>query len=64
MGIQESVHEILMNLKDIVLRSNLYGTCDALICVKGPGYVTAQDILLPPSVEIVDNTQHIANRTN
>ncbi|KAK3199009.1 hypothetical protein Dsin_022424 [Dipteronia sinensis] len=34
-----------------------------LICVKGPGYVTAQDILLPPSVEIVDNTQHIANLT-
>lgn len=62
-GIQESVHEILMNLKDIVLRSNLYGTCDALICVKGPGYVTAQDILLPPSVEIVDNTQHIASLT-
>ena len=24
-GIQESVHEILMNLKEIVLRSNLYG---------------------------------------
>nr|YP_010395450.1 RNA polymerase alpha subunit [Thamnosma montana]UQJ72978.1 RNA polymerase alpha subunit [Thamnosma montana] len=59
-GIQESVHEILMNLKEIVLRSNLYGTCDALLCAKGPGYVTAQDILLPPSVEIVDNTQHIA----
>ncbi|KAL5732780.1 hypothetical protein ACOSQ2_032472 [Xanthoceras sorbifolium] len=62
-GIQESVHEILMNLKEIVLRSNLYGTRDALICVKGPGYVTAQDILLPPSVEIVDNTQHVANLT-
>nr|WAJ48899.1 RNA polymerase alpha subunit [Boronia imlayensis] len=60
-GIRESVHEILMNLKEIVLRSNLYGTCDALICVKGPGYVTAQDILLPPSVEIVDKTQHIAS---
>nr|YP_009934639.1 RNA polymerase alpha subunit [Polygala tenuifolia]QNR95171.1 RNA polymerase alpha subunit [Polygala tenuifolia]UED14308.1 RNA polymerase alpha subunit [Polygala tenuifolia]WRK83966.1 RNA polymerase alpha subunit [Polygala tenuifolia] len=62
-GIQESVHEILMNLKEIVLRSNLYGTRDASICVKGPGYVTAQDILLPPSVEIVDNTQYIANLT-
>nr|YP_010511926.1 RNA polymerase alpha subunit [Dipteryx alata]QTW98849.1 RNA polymerase alpha subunit [Dipteryx alata]UXL83250.1 RNA polymerase alpha subunit [Dipteryx alata] len=62
-GIQESVHEILMNLKEIVLRSNLYGTRDASICVKGPGYVTAQDIILPPSVEIVDNTQHIANLT-
>ncbi|KAK7239879.1 hypothetical protein RIF29_43247 [Crotalaria pallida] len=62
-GIQESVHEILMNLKEIVLKSNLYGTRDASICVKGPGYVTAQDIILPPSVEIVDNTQHIANLT-
>nr|WDR47178.1 RNA polymerase alpha subunit [Polygala sibirica] len=62
-GIQESVHEILMNLKEIVLRSNLYGTRDASICVKGPGYVTAQDIILPPSVEIVDNTQYIANLT-
>nr|YP_010127780.1 RNA polymerase alpha subunit [Artocarpus petelotii]QPP20307.1 RNA polymerase alpha subunit [Artocarpus petelotii] len=62
-GIQESVHEILMNLKEIVLRSNLYGTRDASICVKGPGYVTTKDIILPPSVEIVDNTQHIANLT-
>lgn len=62
-GIQESVHEILMNLKEIVLRSNLYGTRNASICVKGPGYVTAQDIILPPSIEIVDNTQHIANLT-
>nr|UNY35095.1 RNA polymerase alpha subunit [Oreocnide trinervis] len=62
-GIQESVHEILLNLKEIVFRSNLYGTRDASICVKGPGYVTAHDIILPPSVEIVDKTQHIANLT-
>ncbi|KAM6593579.1 hypothetical protein CsatA_001282 [Cannabis sativa] len=54
-GIQESVHEILINLKEIVLRSNLYGTREASICVKGPGYVTAQDIILQSSVEIVDN---------
>nr|QXE46316.1 RNA polymerase alpha subunit [Ranunculus japonicus] len=62
-GIEESVHEILINLKEIVLRSNLYGTRDAAICVKGPGYVTAQDIISPPSVEIVDTTQHIASLT-
>nr|YP_010756779.1 RNA polymerase alpha subunit [Hermannia pinnata]UNV38497.1 RNA polymerase alpha subunit [Hermannia pinnata] len=62
-GIQESVHEILMNLKEIVLRSNLYGTRNAFICAQGPGYVTAQDIILPPSVQIVDNTQHIASLT-
>nr|WBN97153.1 RNA polymerase alpha subunit [Begonia sp. RBGE:20160139] len=62
-GIQESVHEILMNLKEIVLRSNLYGSGSAYIYVKGPGYVTAQDIILPPSVEIIDNTQYIAKLT-
>nr|YP_010627986.1 RNA polymerase alpha subunit [Begonia baccata]WBN94932.1 RNA polymerase alpha subunit [Begonia baccata] len=62
-GIQESVHEILMNLKEIVLRSNLYGSGGAYIYVKGPGYVTAQDIILTPSVEIIDNTQYIAKLT-
>nr|QKI32533.1 RNA polymerase alpha subunit [Circaeaster agrestis]QKI33723.1 RNA polymerase alpha subunit [Circaeaster agrestis]QKI33893.1 RNA polymerase alpha subunit [Circaeaster agrestis]QKI33978.1 RNA polymerase alpha subunit [Circaeaster agrestis] len=62
-GIQESVHDILMNLKEIVLRSNLYGTRDASICFKGPGDITAHDIILPPSVEIVDTTQHIASLT-
>nr|YP_009920969.1 RNA polymerase alpha subunit [Persicaria chinensis]QMS48813.1 RNA polymerase alpha subunit [Persicaria chinensis] len=62
-GIQESVHEILMNLKELVLRSNLYGTCDASIFVRGPGCVTAQDIIAPPYVEIVDTTQHIATLT-
>nr|YP_009347899.1 RNA polymerase alpha subunit [Cardiocrinum cathayanum]APW82150.1 RNA polymerase alpha subunit [Cardiocrinum cathayanum] len=62
-GIKESVHEILINLKEIVLRSTLYGVRDASICVRGPRHVTAQDIISPPSVEIVDTTQHIANLT-
>nr|YP_010901795.1 RNA polymerase alpha subunit [Goodyera yunnanensis]WIL08038.1 RNA polymerase alpha subunit [Goodyera yunnanensis] len=62
-GIEESVHEILINLKEIVLRSNLYGVRTASICVRGPKYITAQDIISPPSVEIVDTTQHIANLT-
>nr|YP_011026380.1 RNA polymerase alpha subunit [Dudleya farinosa]WQN00375.1 RNA polymerase alpha subunit [Dudleya farinosa] len=62
-GIQEAVHEILMNLKEVVLRSNLYGIRNASICIRGPGSVTAQDIILPPSVEIVDNTQHIMTLT-
>ncbi|KAK9724113.1 hypothetical protein RND81_05G048900 [Saponaria officinalis] len=62
-GIQESVHEILMNLKEILLRSNLYGICEASIYVRGPRCVTAQDIILPPYVERVDNTQHITSLT-
>lgn len=63
LGIEESVHEILMNLKEIVLRSNLYGTREASIWVKGPKIITAEDIILPASVEIVDTTQHIATLT-
>nr|YP_010868881.1 RNA polymerase alpha subunit [Vanilla somae]WGU45603.1 RNA polymerase alpha subunit [Vanilla somae] len=62
-GIEESVHEILRNLKEIVLRSNLNGVRDAYICVRGPKQITAQDIISPLSVEIVDTTQHIANLT-
>lgn len=58
-GIKESVQEILMNLKEIVLRGNPYGTQQGLICVNGPGDVTAKDIILPPSLTIVDKTQHI-----
>ncbi|RCV21732.1 hypothetical protein SETIT_4G161400v2 [Setaria italica] len=60
-GIEESIQEILLNLKEIVLRSNLYGVKDASICIKGPRYITAQRIILPPSVEIIDMTQPIAN---
>nr|YP_009414761.1 RNA polymerase alpha subunit [Platycodon grandiflorus]ARR27766.1 RNA polymerase alpha subunit [Platycodon grandiflorus]UBK12165.1 RNA polymerase alpha subunit [Platycodon grandiflorus]UXO94463.1 RNA polymerase alpha subunit [Platycodon grandiflorus]WCD61556.1 RNA polymerase alpha subunit [Platycodon grandiflorus] len=62
-GIQESVHEILLNLQEIVVRSHLYGTCEAAVCAKGPGYVTAQDIIAPHFLKIIDNTQHIATLT-
>nr|WEB51371.1 RNA polymerase alpha subunit [Tetraena hamiensis var. qatarensis] len=63
-GVQESVHEILMNLKEVVLRSNLYGIQDAYLYAQGPGYVTAKDIIVPRStIEIIDNTQYIAKLT-
>lgn len=62
-GIQESIHEILMNLKEVVVRSNLYGPFEGFICVKGPRCVTAQDIILPSYAKIVNNTQHIASLT-
>nr|YP_009748272.1 RNA polymerase subunit alpha [Pogonia japonica]QII89952.1 RNA polymerase subunit alpha [Pogonia japonica] len=62
-GIEESVHEILINLKAIVLKSNLNGVRSASISVRGPKYITAKDIISPPSVEIVDMTQPIATLT-
>nr|YP_009701082.1 RNA polymerase alpha subunit [Parasitaxus usta]QEQ14287.1 RNA polymerase alpha subunit [Parasitaxus usta] len=61
MGIEESVYDILMNLKEIVLRSDPYGIREASLYIVGPKSVTAQDIILPPAVRIMDTTQHIAN---
>nr|BBF90715.1 RNA polymerase alpha chain [Afrocarpus gracilior] len=59
-GIEESVHDILINLKEIVLRSDPYGIREASLCIVGPKLVIAQDIILPPSVRIIDTMQHIA----
>nr|QYB22437.1 RNA polymerase alpha subunit [Saxegothaea conspicua]BBF91287.1 RNA polymerase alpha chain [Saxegothaea conspicua] len=60
-GIEESLYDILMNLKEIVLRSDLYGIREASLDIVGPKNVIARDIILPPSVTIMDTTQHIAN---
>ena len=62
-SIEESIHKILLNLKEIVLRSNIYRVRDASICIKGPKYITAPDIISPLFVDIVDTTQHITNLT-
>nr|Q60F88.2 RecName: Full=DNA-directed RNA polymerase subunit alpha; Short=PEP; AltName: Full=Plastid-encoded RNA polymerase subunit alpha; Short=RNA polymerase subunit alpha [Takakia lepidozioides]BAD60944.2 DNA-dependent RNA polymerase alpha subunit [Takakia lepidozioides] len=63
LGIQESVHDVLINLGEIVLRSDSYETQKAFISILGPKKVTAQDIILPPSVKIIDTTQYIATVT-
>nr|YP_010290317.1 RNA polymerase alpha subunit [Anarthria humilis]YP_010290328.1 RNA polymerase alpha subunit [Anarthria humilis]ULQ64083.1 RNA polymerase alpha subunit [Anarthria humilis]ULQ64094.1 RNA polymerase alpha subunit [Anarthria humilis] len=60
-GVQESIYEILQNLKAIVFRNHLDGVREASICLKGPRCVTAQDIILPPSMAVVDTTQYIAS---
>ncbi|PPD92022.1 hypothetical protein GOBAR_DD11054 [Gossypium barbadense] len=59
----EKIPHEYSTIVEIVLRGNFFGTRNAFICAKGPGYVTAQDIILPPSMETVDNTQHVANLT-
>ncbi|TYI70336.1 hypothetical protein E1A91_D08G214600v1 [Gossypium mustelinum] len=59
----EKIPHEYSTIVEIVLRGNFFGTRNAFICAKGPGYVIAQDIILPHSVETVDNTQHVANLT-
>jgi len=59
-GVKEDVTDVILNLKDIVLR--LYGEEPATmrINVKGPKEVTAADIEYPAEIEIVNPDQHIA----
>jgi len=59
-GVKEDVIDIILNLKDLVLR--LYGDEPATmrINVKGPKGVTAADIEYPAEVEIISPELHIA----
>jgi len=61
-GVRESVLDILLNFKQIVLKTSfplpkpLYGYLN----VRGPGIVRVADLKLPPSIQYVDPDQYIA----
>jgi len=65
-GVRESVLDILLNLKEIVLKTsikhpqNLQQNQMAYIQVRGPGVIRAKDIKLPVSITCVDPEQYIA----
>ena len=61
-GIRESVLDILLNVKKIVLTSELQFQRPqiAFLQVQGPGIVRASDIKLPISIQNVNPEQHIA----
>nr|YP_010881291.1 RNA polymerase alpha subunit [Fossombronia foveolata]WIA67244.1 RNA polymerase alpha subunit [Fossombronia foveolata] len=62
-GIQESIHDILINLKEIVLRSDSDEPQKAYISISGPKEITAQDIERPYSIHVIDDTQYIMTLT-
>lgn len=61
-GIRESVLDILLNLKEIVLKSTtaLNEPVLGYLQVRGPGAVYSSDLKLPNTVECVDPNQYIA----
>ncbi len=61
-GIRESVLDILLNVKQIVLTSDFQfqEPQTAVLQVQGPGIVRASDIKLPISIQSVDPEQYIA----
>lgn len=62
-GIKETIHDVLVNLKEIVLKSQSNDVKEAILSVTGPKEITAGDISFPPSVKAVDNLQHIVTIT-
>nr|AYQ94595.1 RNA polymerase alpha subunit [Chlorosarcina stigmatica] len=68
-GIRESVLDILLNLKEIVLKKTYLNSLlhkqanlnqIGYLKVRGPGVVRASDLKLPPSIQCVDPEQYIA----
>ena len=63
-GVREDVLEILLNLKEVVLKSYNNETQIGRLRVQGPAVVTAGLLDLPPDVEVIDKRQYIATICN
>jgi len=61
--VTEDVTDIILNLKQLVLRSEVDEPVPAYLRAKGPADVTAGDIQPPAGVEILNSDLHIATLT-
>lgn len=61
-GIRDSVLDILLNMKEIVLKKLIKNMRPHIgyLRVRGPGIVRARDLRLPPFIQCVDPEQYIA----
>ncbi len=59
-GVTEDITEIILNLKDVVVKSEVDEVVTVRIDVNGPKDVTAADIQLPAGVDFINGSQHIA----
>jgi DNA-directed RNA polymerase subunit alpha len=58
--VNEDVTDIILNLKELVLRSDLEEPTTAYLKAKGPAEVTAGDIAPPAGIEILNPELHVA----
>jgi DNA-directed RNA polymerase subunit alpha len=59
-GVREDVLDILLNMKELVLRSHTSDLVIGRLALQGPKLVTAADLELPSEVEIVNSYHPIA----
>ncbi|MEA5510948.1 DNA-directed RNA polymerase subunit alpha [Crocosphaera sp. UHCC 0190] len=62
-GVREDVLEIMLNMKEIVLKSYAEQPQIGRLVVTGPATVTAAQFDLPSEVEVIDPTQYVATLT-
>lgn len=60
-GVKEDVTEVILNLKELVVRSYADQPKQVEIDVTGPGEVTGADVRVDSDVEIINPAQHIAS---
>ena len=63
-GIREDILEILLNLKGIILKSEICTRQFGRLRVHGPAVITASSIELPPEVQIINPNHYIATISN
>jgi DNA-directed RNA polymerase subunit alpha len=59
-GVREDVLEILLNMKEIVLKSHTSQPQIGRLMIQGPAMVTAERFELPSEVEVVSPSQYVA----
>ncbi len=59
--VTEDVTDIILNLKQVVIRSEVDEPVTAYLRAKGPAEVTAGDIQPPAGVEVLNEDQHVAS---
>ena len=59
-GVKEDVTEIILNIKGLALKMNGEGPKTVYIDAKGPGVITAGDIISDGDVEVINKDMHIA----
>ena len=59
--VKEDVIDILLNLRQIVLKGNIVESSLSRLAYHGPGIITAKDIELPGEITLVEPNQYIAS---
>jgi DNA-directed RNA polymerase subunit alpha len=59
-GVKEDVTDIILNIKDLVVRSDSDESVEIFLGGDGPGVLTAENIFAPSQVEVVNEDLHIA----